>query len=329
MVSRPSAAVAEIVVRTIRRASYAGPGRPRCMVARLSHMTTSPLRQLAGSSCPAPWRRPSARRSAFSLAPAPCLRSRRRARPGRALRGRSTDFSRPCASTAAAAPRAPRGWRGRARSGRGNARSHARRRSFELPAQSGLKTPKARRVDTNSVSPPFAGMMCAESTDVKCGHSFERAVGMPRLVCPVAQGEPMIGRHDLAVGADRAEGHKMSAGTQRADLGHLGRTEAPREWRAAARRSLPGRERQGRNALRMPPRRRVRGVVRRDLGDRHAAQFCGESPGRAGWRPSAHSPGPHFRPTFSQSRPAGKESKARCELRALQRQGLDLKACTH
>jgi hypothetical protein len=46
MVSRPSAAAAEIVVRTMRRASSAGQGRPRCMVARLSHMTTSPLRQL-------------------------------------------------------------------------------------------------------------------------------------------------------------------------------------------------------------------------------------------------------------------------------------------
>src|SRR5262249_29312893 len=44
--SSPSAAVAEIVVRTMSRASCAGHGRPRCMVARLSHMTTSPLRQL-------------------------------------------------------------------------------------------------------------------------------------------------------------------------------------------------------------------------------------------------------------------------------------------
>ena len=40
--SSPSAAVAEIVVRTISRASCAGHGRPRCMVARLSHITTSP-----------------------------------------------------------------------------------------------------------------------------------------------------------------------------------------------------------------------------------------------------------------------------------------------
>src|SRR3954471_6578021 len=43
MVATPSASVAEIVVRTIRRASCAGHGRPRCMVARLSHITTSPL----------------------------------------------------------------------------------------------------------------------------------------------------------------------------------------------------------------------------------------------------------------------------------------------
>jgi hypothetical protein len=44
MVSTPSASVAEIVVRTISRASCEGHGRPRCMVARLSHITTSPLR---------------------------------------------------------------------------------------------------------------------------------------------------------------------------------------------------------------------------------------------------------------------------------------------
>ena len=40
--SNPSAAVAEMVVRTISRASCAGHGRPRCIVARLSHITTSP-----------------------------------------------------------------------------------------------------------------------------------------------------------------------------------------------------------------------------------------------------------------------------------------------
>ena len=45
-VSSPSASVAETVVRTISRPSCAGQGRPRCMVARLSHMITSPLRQL-------------------------------------------------------------------------------------------------------------------------------------------------------------------------------------------------------------------------------------------------------------------------------------------
>ncbi len=42
--ARPSASAAWIVVRTMSRASCAGHGRPRCMVARLSHITTSPLR---------------------------------------------------------------------------------------------------------------------------------------------------------------------------------------------------------------------------------------------------------------------------------------------
>ena len=41
----PSSAVAEIVVLTISRASFAGQGRPRCIVAQLSHMTTSPVFQ--------------------------------------------------------------------------------------------------------------------------------------------------------------------------------------------------------------------------------------------------------------------------------------------
>src|SRR5262245_37489462 len=42
----PSASVADMVVRTICRGSFAGQGRPRCMVARLSHITTSPLRHV-------------------------------------------------------------------------------------------------------------------------------------------------------------------------------------------------------------------------------------------------------------------------------------------
>jgi hypothetical protein len=46
-VSSPSASVAEMVVRTMRRASWAGQGRPRCMVARLSHIT-----QLVGHVLP-------------------------------------------------------------------------------------------------------------------------------------------------------------------------------------------------------------------------------------------------------------------------------------
>ncbi len=36
---------AEMVVRTISRACVPGQGRPRCIVTRLSHITTSPLRQ--------------------------------------------------------------------------------------------------------------------------------------------------------------------------------------------------------------------------------------------------------------------------------------------
>jgi alpha-ketoglutarate-dependent 2,4-dichlorophenoxyacetate dioxygenase len=45
LIDQLTAAVAETVVRTISRASCAGQGRPRCMVARLSHISTSPLCQ--------------------------------------------------------------------------------------------------------------------------------------------------------------------------------------------------------------------------------------------------------------------------------------------
>jgi hypothetical protein len=44
-VASPSSSRAWIVVRTITRGSSSGQGRPRCIVARLSHITTSPWRQ--------------------------------------------------------------------------------------------------------------------------------------------------------------------------------------------------------------------------------------------------------------------------------------------
>jgi hypothetical protein len=43
--SSPSSSRAEMVVRTIKRDCVPGNGRPRCIEARLSHMTTSPGRQ--------------------------------------------------------------------------------------------------------------------------------------------------------------------------------------------------------------------------------------------------------------------------------------------
>jgi hypothetical protein len=44
MLPSPSASAADIVVLTIKRGCGAGHGRPRCIVALLSHITTSPLR---------------------------------------------------------------------------------------------------------------------------------------------------------------------------------------------------------------------------------------------------------------------------------------------
>jgi len=45
MSAKPSASVAEMVVRTTWRGLSSGHGRPRCRMQRLSHMVMSPGRQ--------------------------------------------------------------------------------------------------------------------------------------------------------------------------------------------------------------------------------------------------------------------------------------------
>src|SRR5262245_25319842 len=59
-------------------------------------------------------------------------------------------------------------------------------------------------------------------------YALEGAVSMPKLVRLVAQGKPVIRRHDLAVLVDRAEDHKIGADAQRANFGRLKRAKAAR-----------------------------------------------------------------------------------------------------
>src|ERR1035441_4341276 len=96
---------------------------------------------------------------------------------------------------------------------------------------------------------------------------------MPKLVRLVAQRVAMIGQHHFAVRADGAEDHKMAAGAERADLGHLRRTEAAREGELALVGHLLAAKDQNRMLLERRARRHVGGVVGRDVAKRHAAQL--------------------------------------------------------
>src|SRR5713101_4325776 len=108
-------------------------------------------------------------------------------------------------------------------------------------------------------------------------HAFERAVRMPKLIRFVAQGKPVIGRHDLAVLADRAEDNKMGARALRADLGHFGRTEAAREGELGLVGHLLAAKDQNRMFLESRSRRRVSGIMHRALRKRHTTRLDGEA----------------------------------------------------
>ena len=108
-------------------------------------------------------------------------------------------------------------------------------------------------------------------------HALERTIGVPELVRLVAQGKAMIRRHDFAVRADGGQGDEMGAGAERADLGHLGRTEAAREGELALVGHLLAAKHQDRMLLEGRARRRVGGIVSGNIGERHAAQFGGKT----------------------------------------------------
>src|SRR5262245_4267867 len=87
----------------------------------------------------------------------------------------------------------------------------------------------------------------------------------------------MIRRHDLAVLVDRAEDHEVGARAQRADLGHLERSEPARERKLGLVGHLLAAKDNDRMLLERRARLFICGVVRRDFGQRHAAQLGGKA----------------------------------------------------
>ena len=69
----------------------------------------------------------------------------------------------------------------------------------------------------------------------------------------------------------------MRAGAERADLGHFRRAEAAREGELALVGHLLAAKHQNRMLLERRARRRIRGIVGRDVGKRHAAQLGGKA----------------------------------------------------
>src|SRR5262245_62113733 len=108
-------------------------------------------------------------------------------------------------------------------------------------------------------------------------HGFEGAVGMPELVRLVAQGKPVIRRHDLAVLVDRAEDHEIGANAQRADFGYFERSKATRVSKLRLIGDVLVAKDNDRMLLKGRTRHPVRGVVRRDLGERYPAQLSSKA----------------------------------------------------
>ena len=100
---------------------------------------------------------------------------------------------------------------------------------------------------------------------------------MPKLVRLVAQGEPVIRGHDLAVLADRREHRKIGARAGRADLGYFRRTEAAREGELAFVSHVLAAKHQNRMLLESATHCRVCRIVGLNLAKRHATHLGGKA----------------------------------------------------
>src|SRR3979490_3242881 len=100
---------------------------------------------------------------------------------------------------------------------------------------------------------------------------------MPELVGLAAQGKPVIWRYDRSVRADRAQDHEMRPRTLRADFGHCRWSEAARKSELNLVGHLLATQDQNGMFLEGSACRRICGIVRGDIRQRHTTQLGGES----------------------------------------------------
>ncbi len=127
------------------------------------------------------------------------------------------------------------------------------------------------------------GLAAARRDDARGEHggerryALERTIGVPELVCFVAQRQPVIRRHDLAVLVDRAEDHEVGANAERADLGDLERPEPARESELRFVRHALAAKDDDRVLFECRAHLFIRAVIGGDVGKGHTAQLGGKA----------------------------------------------------
>ena len=131
---------------------------------------------------------------------------------------------------------------------------------------------------------------------------------MPKLVRLIAQGNPVVGRHHLAVWTEGGQRDEMRTGAERTDLGHFRRTEPAREGELTLVGHFLAAKHQNRMLLESRARLCIGSVVHSDLRKRYAAQLGSETRTQ---RDDVHRqvlPGIIVWPIFAQNRPADKDT---------------------
>ena len=105
----------------------------------------------------------------------------------------------------------------------------------------------------------------------QCRDPFERAVGVPELVCPVAQRQSVLGRYNLSVLPDRTEDHEVGASALRTNFRHFRRTEATREGELGVIVHLLATKNENRMFFKSRAHRGIHGSIGYDLRNIHAA----------------------------------------------------------